>query len=66
MGHYCRICGRVRANERFSGRGHRNHVCQDCQQMPREKRQRIEQWDELYGFLDQSNISNRNLTCTNR
>ena len=43
------------ANERFSGRGHRNHVCQDCQQMPREKRQRIEQLDELYGFLDQSN-----------
>ena len=61
MGHYCRICGRVRANERFSGRGHRDHVCQDCQRMPREKRQRIEQLDELYGFLDQSNISNRNI-----
>ena len=61
MGHYCRICGRVRANERFSGRGHRDHICKDCQRMPREKRQRIEQLDELYGFLDQSNISNRNI-----
>ena len=29
--------------------------------MPREQRQRIEQLDELYGFLDQSNISNRNI-----
>ena len=29
--------------------------------MPREERQRIEQLDELYGFLDQSNISNRNI-----
>jgi hypothetical protein len=61
MGHYCRICGRVRANERFSGRGHRDHICKDCQRMPHEKRQRIEQLDELYGFLDQSNISNRNI-----
>src|SRR5437667_12700450 len=61
MGHYCRICGRVRANERFSGRGHRHHICLDCQRMPREERQRIEQVDELYGFLDQSNISNRNI-----
>jgi hypothetical protein len=29
--------------------------------MPREERQRIEQMDELYGFLDQSNISNRSI-----
>ena len=29
--------------------------------MPREQHQRIEQLDELYGFLDQSNISNRNI-----
>ena len=30
MGHYCRICGRERANERFSGKGHAAHVCKDC------------------------------------
>lgn len=30
MGHYCRICGRTRANEKFSGKGHKNHVCKDC------------------------------------
>jgi len=51
MGHYCRLCGRVRANERFSGRGHRDHVCKDCQRMPREKRDRIERQDEILGFL---------------
>ena len=22
MGHYCWVCGRTRANERFSGKGH--------------------------------------------
>ncbi|MEA4901536.1 hypothetical protein [Desulfitobacterium sp.] len=30
MGHYCRICGRIRANEKFSGKGHKNHICKDC------------------------------------
>lgn len=30
MGNYCRICGRTRANEKFSGKGHKNHICKDC------------------------------------
>lgn len=30
MGHYCRNCGRTRANEKFSGKGHKNHICKDC------------------------------------
>ena len=61
MGHYCRICGRSRPNERFSGRGHRIHVCKACQKLPRAEREYIEIMDELSGFLDQSNISPKNL-----
>ena len=61
MGHYCRICGRSRPNEQFSGRGHRIHVCKKCQRMPREKRDRIERCDELHRFLHQSVISARNV-----
>ena len=30
QGHYCRGCGRYRANEKFSGKGHRQHLCKDC------------------------------------
>ncbi|SFG78874.1 hypothetical protein SAMN02982927_02769 [Sporolactobacillus nakayamae] len=30
MGHYCRICGRTRPNEKFSGKGHRKHICKEC------------------------------------
>ncbi len=30
MGHYCRICGRERANEKFSGKGYKKHVCKEC------------------------------------
>ena len=29
-GHYCRRCGRRRANEKFSGAGHARHICKDC------------------------------------
>lgn len=30
QGHYCRVCGRYRANEKFSGKGHARHICKDC------------------------------------
>jgi len=30
QGHYCRVCGRHRANEKFSGKGHAQHICKDC------------------------------------
>ncbi len=60
MGHYCRICGRSRPNEQFSGRGHRIYVCKKCQRRPREERDRIERLDELHGFLHQSVISAKN------
>lgn len=30
QGHYCRVCGRYRANEKFSGKGYCQHVCKDC------------------------------------
>ncbi|PMC35753.1 hypothetical protein CJ195_18420 [Bacillus sp. UMB0899] len=29
-GHYCFGCDRYRANEKFSGKGHRQHICKDC------------------------------------
>jgi hypothetical protein len=61
VGHYCRICARVRPNERFTGRGHRTHLCRDCQRLPRAERERIEQSEEIYGFLEQSNISGKNI-----
>jgi hypothetical protein len=28
--HYCHVCGRYRANEKFSGKGHARHICKDC------------------------------------
>jgi hypothetical protein len=61
MGHYCRICGHERPNEQFSGKGHKIHVCKLCKAMPKSERQAIEDKDDIFGFLKQSHISQRNV-----
>jgi len=61
MGHYCRICGRIRPNEAFSGKGHRIHVCEKCAALPQKEREAIEQEDEIFGYLKQSHISDKNI-----
>ena len=62
MGHYCRICGRERPNEQFSGKGHRTHVCKECARMPKEQRRVIEAEEEIFGFMSQTHISDRNIS----
>ena len=66
MGHYCRICGRVRANERFSGKGHKIHVCKRCQKLPKSERRAIEDQDDIFGFMHQSHISKKNVARLER
>jgi hypothetical protein len=61
LGHYCRICGRTRPNEKFSGGGHVIHVCKECALKPKAEREEIEQEEELFGYLRQSNISAKNI-----
>ena len=59
MGHYCRICGRERPNEQFSGKGHRIHVCKHCQRLPNSQRRTIEDRDDIFGFMQQSEFPRR-------
>ena len=61
MGHYCRLCGRTRPNEKFSGKGHRTHVCKDCARMPKEEKDAIEHEEEIFRYLKQSHISGKNI-----
>ena len=61
MGHYCRICGRQRPNEQFSGKGQRIHVCKRCKAMPKSERQVIENMDDIFRFMRQSHISEKNV-----
>ena len=62
MGHFCRICGRNRPNEKFSGKGHKNHICKQCSSLPAQEIDNIELHDEIFEYLKQSNISKKNLT----
>lgn len=32
-GHYCKICGEYKANEKFSGKGHAAHICKVCSRL---------------------------------
>jgi ribosome-binding protein aMBF1 (putative translation factor) len=66
MGHYCRICGRERPNEQFSGKGHKVHMCKRCVAMPKSERQAIEDKDDIFGFLEQSHISEKNVARLER
>ena len=40
QGHYCKVCGTYKPNEKFSGKGHSQHICKKCMQLPVEERKR--------------------------
>ena len=61
-GHYCRICGNLKPNEAFSGKGHRIHVCKQCARLPKEEREEIEHEEEIFNYLRQSHISDKNVS----
>jgi hypothetical protein len=59
--HSCRICGRARPNEKFTGKGHRNHICKECARKPKTVIDGIDQKEEIFGYLKQSHISQKNV-----
>ena len=46
-GHYCRVCGEYKANEKFSGKGHASNICKKCSALPLEKRNQQETLTKL-------------------
>ena len=42
QGHYCRICGEWKANEKFSGKGHAAHICRECAALPLSRRNELQ------------------------
>ena len=42
QGHYCKICGAHKANEKFSGKGHAVHICRECASLPQEKKNELQ------------------------
>lgn len=48
-GHYCKICGERKANEKFSGKGHTAHICKECNALPQEKKNELQILNRLAG-----------------
>lgn len=50
QGHYCKICGKYKANEKFSGKGHANHICKTCASLPAEKKAELETLNRIHNL----------------
>ncbi|MBM7691305.1 putative HTH domain antitoxin [Peribacillus deserti] len=40
-GHFCITCGRHRPNDKFSGKGHSQHICRDCKKTAKKGRNQL-------------------------
>ena len=49
-GHYCKVCGEHKANEKFSGRGHAAHICKSCASKSPEEKAEDMMINKLYGM----------------
>ena len=63
QGHYCKICGEIKVNEKFSGKGHAKHICKSCQSKLTDKQADImrfpnvdepleKDYDDIYDYTD--------------
>jgi hypothetical protein len=48
-GHYCKICGEHKANEKFSGKGHAKHICKSCSALPVLRRNELQRINRILG-----------------
>lgn len=49
-GHYCKICGKYKANEKFSGKGHAAHICKACTRLSVAEKAEAMDMSRLMGF----------------
>jgi hypothetical protein len=59
-GHYCKVCNSILANEKFSGKGHSNHICKKCSKLPLEERNEQMVLNRIYGLYRYSYLSKVN------
>lgn len=51
QGHYCRICGDIKPNEKFSGKGHAAHICKSCAALPAARRTELQLLNRITGMM---------------
>ena len=59
-GHYCKICGEYKANEKFSGKGHAAHICKACSKLSAAGRAEAQTVARLMNFgMGRLNVSEK-------
>ena len=61
-GHYCYICQGNLPNEKFSGKGHKNHICKKCSQLSKIERAEIAETNKIYNLYGFFHLSKQNRT----
>lgn len=59
-GHYCKICGEIKANEQFTGKGHANHICKKCSKKTGAQQTEEIAINRIYKLVGYSNLSKQN------
>ncbi len=66
-GHYCKVCGEYKANEKFSGKGHAAHICKTCAALPPERQAEEMTLTRLVNLpWTKSNQPDTGLLCTKK
>lgn len=64
-GHYCKVCGSILPNEKFSGKGHARHLCKKCSKLSKGKQEeaitlnridRVYRYDEEFYFSQNGDL----------
>jgi hypothetical protein len=58
-GHYCKICGEIKANEQFTGKGHANHICKKCSKKTGAQQAEEIAINRIYKLVRYSNLSKK-------
>ena len=65
-GHYCKICGEYKANEKFSGKGHAAHICKACSRLSAAEKAEAQTITRLTNFPTGRLIANDKAWLENR
>lgn len=50
QGHYCKICGEYKANEKFFGKRHTAHICKSCSRLSAAEKAEMQTMNRLVGL----------------
>ncbi|MEA1944538.1 MAG: hypothetical protein U9N07_04285 [Euryarchaeota archaeon] len=59
-GHFCKVCGKILPNEKFSGKGHAAHICKKCARKSKAQQSEEIAITRIYHVLSYHNLSRDN------